>query len=31
LGGTPLLAFLRPLFDRNLLRVEDEMGDGRYE
>jgi HSP20 family protein len=31
LGGTPLLAGLRPLFDRNLLRVEDEMGDGRYE
>ena len=31
LGGTPLLAGLRPLFDRNLLRVEDEMDDGRYE
>ena len=31
LGGTPLLAGLRPLFDRNLLRVEDEMNDGRYE
>ena len=31
LGGTPLLAGLRPLFDRNLLRVEDEMDDGCYE
>jgi HSP20 family protein len=31
LGGTPLLAGLRPLFDRNLLRVEDEMDDGRYK
>ena len=31
LGGTPLLAGLRPLFDRSLLRVEDEMDDGRYE
>jgi HSP20 family protein len=31
LGGTPLLAGLRPFFDRNLLRVEDEMDDGRYE
>jgi HSP20 family protein len=31
LGGTPLLAGLRPLFDRNLLRVEDEINDGRYE
>ena len=31
LGGTPLLAGLRPLFDRNLLRVEDELNDGRYE
>ena len=30
-GGTPLLAGLRPLFDRNLLRVEDELDDGRYE
>lgn len=30
-SGTPLLAGLRPLFDRNLLRVEDEMDDGRYE
>ncbi len=30
-SGTPLLAGLRPLFDRNLLRVEDEMEDGRYE
>ncbi len=31
LGGTPLFAGLRPLFDRNLLRVEDEINDGRYE
>ena len=31
LGGTPLLAGLRPLFDRTLLRVEDEMDDGCYE
>ncbi|MBW0012305.1 Hsp20/alpha crystallin family protein [Mycobacterium sp.] len=31
LGGTPLFAGLRPLFDRNLLRVEDELNDGRYE
>jgi HSP20 family molecular chaperone IbpA len=31
LGGAPLLAGLRPLFDRNLLRVEDEMDDGKYE
>ena len=31
LGGTPLLAGLRPLFERNLLRVEDEMDDGCYE
>jgi Hsp20/alpha crystallin family protein len=31
LGGNPLLAGLRPLFDRNLLRVEDELTDGRYE
>src|ERR1700739_3148318 len=30
-GGTPLLAGLRPLFDRNLIRLEDEMTDGRYE
>jgi HSP20 family protein len=30
-SGTPLLGGLRPLFDRNLLRVEDEMDDGRYE
>jgi HSP20 family protein len=31
LGGAPLFASLRPLFDRNLLRVEDEMNEGRYE
>jgi HSP20 family protein len=31
LGGAPLLAGLRPLFDRNLLRVEDEVNDGRYQ
>jgi HSP20 family protein len=30
-GGAPLLAGLRPLFDRNLIRLEDEMTDGRYE
>lgn len=30
-GGAPLLAGLRPLFDRNVLRVEDGMDDGRYE
>jgi HSP20 family protein len=30
LGGAPLLAGLRPLFDRNLIRVEDEMSDGYY-
>ena len=31
LGGAPLLAGLRPLFDRNLLRVEDEVNNGRYQ
>jgi len=31
LGGTPLLGGLRPLFDRNLIRVEDATQDGRYE
>lgn len=31
LGGAPLLGGLRPLFDRNLLRVEDEVNDGRYQ
>jgi HSP20 family molecular chaperone IbpA len=30
-GGAPLFAGLRPLFDRNLLRVEDEVNDGRYQ
>ena len=30
-GGAPLLAGLRPLFDRNLIRLEDEMTDGHYE
>lgn len=29
--GTPLFASLRPLFDRNLIRVEDATQDGRYE
>ncbi|MCV7099238.1 Hsp20/alpha crystallin family protein [Mycobacterium palustre] len=31
LGGAPLFAGLRPLFDRNVLRVEDEVNDGRYQ
>ncbi len=31
LGGAPLFAGLRPLFDRNLIRLEDEISDGRYE
>jgi HSP20 family protein len=31
LGGAPLFAGLRPFFDRNLIRLEDEMNDGRYE
>jgi HSP20 family protein len=31
LGGAPLFAGLRPLFDRNLIRVEDELDEGRYE
>ena len=31
LGGAPLLAGLRPLFDRNLIRLEDEISDGYYE
>lgn len=29
--GSPLFAGLRPLFDRNLLRLEDETKDSRYE
>jgi HSP20 family protein len=31
LGGAPLFAGLRPLFDRNLIRLEHETNDGRYE
>jgi HSP20 family protein len=31
LAGTPLFASLRPIFDRNLIRVEDATQDGRYE
>ena len=30
-GGAPLFAGLRPLFDRNLIRLEDTTTDGRYE
>jgi HSP20 family protein len=30
-NGTPLFAGLRPLFDRNLIRLEDVMSEGRYE
>lgn len=31
LGGAPLFAGLRPLFDRTLIRVEDDVTEGRYE
>ncbi|OBG28372.1 Hsp20/alpha crystallin family protein [Mycobacterium sp. 852002-51057_SCH5723018] len=31
LGAAPLLGGLRPLFDRSVLRVEDEVNDGRYQ
>ncbi|HME74777.1 MAG TPA: Hsp20/alpha crystallin family protein, partial [Mycobacterium sp.] len=29
--GSPLFAGLRPLFDRNFLRLEDETKQNRYE
>lgn len=29
--GAPFFAGLRPLFDRNLIRIEDSVSDGRYE
>jgi HSP20 family molecular chaperone IbpA len=29
-GGFPSLAGLRPVFDTNVMRLEDEMKDGRY-
>jgi HSP20 family protein len=31
LAGTPLFAGLRPLFDRNLIRVEEATQNGHYE
>lgn len=31
LSSLPSIAGLRPLFDNNLLRIEDETCDGRYE
>ncbi|ORB66040.1 heat-shock protein Hsp20 [Mycolicibacterium tusciae] len=30
-SGLPSIAGLRPFFDNNLLRMEDETSDGRYE
>jgi HSP20 family molecular chaperone IbpA len=30
-AGSPLFATFRPLFDRNMMRLEEEMKDGSYE
>ena len=30
-GGSPLFGTFRPLFDRNLMRLEEEVQDGHYE